>query len=145
VLEQWGEPFIDGPTLRSPIHYRALGDVGERTTLHLRNRPVQDECDSDDAITVEPPDRFRAPADLHIRPGRQLQEGHRRPRTQPARMLVRTDRANGERAGRHGLRVSGDVEIDHDRRVVGGALALAGLTIHVGVGHRPGERRVAEH
>src|SRR5690606_35540251 len=39
--------------------------------------------------------------------------------------------------------VGGHVQVHDDRRVVGGALALALLTVHIGVGDRLGERLVA--
>src|SRR5690606_22439931 len=48
------------------------------------------------------------------------------------------------RAGRGGWSgVGGHVQVHDDRRVVGGALALALLAVHVGVGDRLGERLVA--
>ncbi len=66
----------------------------------------------------------------------------KRPRTRhPATVaVVRAALAEGAAAGS-----SGEVQIRHDGRVIGGRRALTGLAIHVGVSDLPGEGLAGEH
>src|SRR5215475_1548008 len=86
MLDKRVEPRVE--VLAAPVDHRTLRDVGE-VALESWDLPVKHQSDADHPVeVVEPTEALAGPLALHLRPGRALQEAHRRTSRDEREVLV---------------------------------------------------------